>query len=113
MSDRILITIQPGNMPDGSYNPKLPLPYPFHVDAATGEIDRQDFWKGDPFSVVGFQKDADVQTVDLLWDAATDDPDQIVGMFPVLVDASGEEGVIYTDTRPITGVTSQQIPQED
>lgn len=106
-----LITIQPGNIPDvpytpgGSYDPKLPLPYPFHVDVATGEIGRQEFWKGDPFSVVGFQKDAKVQTVNLFWDAAAADPDQIVGMFPVLIDTSqGEEGVIYTDTRPIISV---------
>jgi hypothetical protein len=106
MEDRVIITIQPGNTLDGTYDPLKSLPKPFHVDAATGEIGRQEFWQGDPFSVIGFQKDVDVQTIDLYWDAAAADPDQIVGMFPVLIDTSKGEGIPYTFTLPITRVTS-------
>lgn len=94
-----LITIQPGNTTTGEYDVHKPLPYPYHVDAATGDVDRQDFFKGTPAAVIGFQDDADVQVVDLLWKDAAADPDRIVGKFPVLVDSNGN---IYSLTVPIT-----------
>lgn len=106
MSERTLITIQPSNSPDGSYNVHEPWPYPYHVDAATGEVDRQDFWKGAPFKVLGFQLDADRQQIDLNWKDAVDHPELIEGRFAVMLDTSEGEGVIYNLTCPIHSVAS-------
>lgn len=113
MNDRTLITIRPGNAPDGTYNVHEPLPYPFHVDAATGEVGRQDFWKGQPFRVLGFQTDAEAQTVDLRWEEAAADPERIKGMFAVLLDTSGDESTIYHLTCPITDVTVTEKSETD
>lgn len=112
MSERTVITIQPANSADGTYDVHEPLPYPYHVDAATGDVGRQDFWKGAPFRVLGFQKDVDVQQVDLRWEDAAADPDQIVGMFAVMLDTSEEEPHMYNLTRPISSVTCTKVDAE-
>lgn len=112
MNERTLISIQPGNTSDGTYDVHQPLPYPFHVDAATGEVDRQDFWKGQPFRVIGFQVEADRQEVDLLWEDAAAAPDRIVGMFPILLDTSGGEGTVYNLVCPITSVSTNTVTYE-
>lgn len=112
MSERTVITIQPANSADGTYDVHEPLPYPYHVDAATGDVGRQDFWKGVPFRVLGFQKDVDVQQVDLWWEEAAADPDQIVGMFAVMLDTSEEEPHMYNLTRPISSVTCTKVDAE-
>lgn len=109
---KTVITIQPGNSPDGTYDVHQPMPYPYHVDAATGDIEHQDLWKGNPSRVVGFQKEATVQSIDLLWKDAAADPDQIVGMFPVLSDTSGKRDKMYNLTDPITDVSVQEIESE-
>ena len=54
------ITIQPTNMEDGT------SPYPYHV-GMDGLIQRQDFWKGRPFRLIGFAKDKKVNEVNLLF----------------------------------------------
>ena len=95
------ITIQPANTPSGEYNVNLPLPYPYHVDAATGDVGRQEFWKGEPAAVLGFQNDPDVQIIDLLWADAAKHPEDIVGKYVVTANA---DGGIYNETRPITSV---------
>lgn len=77
-------------------------PYPFHVDAATGDVQQQEFWQGDPAAVLGFQDQVDVQRVDLLWQDAAADPDSIVGKYPVMVRAGGG---LYTYTVPVESVT--------
>lgn len=104
------ITIQPGNTSDGTYDVRQPLPYPYHVNAETGDVGRQDFWKGDPARVLGFQRTADRQRIDLLWEDAAKDPQQIVGMYPVLLDTSPgretDEGQMYNLTVPITDVAT-------
>jgi hypothetical protein len=112
MSERTVITIQPANSADGTYDVHEPLPYPFHVDAVTGDVGRQDFWKGAPFRVLGFQKDAAVQQVDLWWEQAAADPDQIVGMFAVMLDTSEGEPHMYNLTHPIASVASTKVDAE-
>lgn len=67
------------------------LPYPFHV-AESGDIDRQDFWRGSPLEVLGFANRLDVQRVDLWWDDALGDPQQAVGKYIVTQDADGTIG---------------------
>jgi hypothetical protein len=64
------------------------LPYPFFVDE-TGAVGRQDFWNGIVKMVIGFQKDLAVDTVDLGWNEAYEDPSSAVGMFVVTSDHSG------------------------
>lgn len=104
MNQPTTITIQPGNTPDGTYDVHQPMPYPYHVDVATGEIGRQEFWRGAPFKVIGFQSDAAVQKVDLFWERAVENPEQIKGMYAVLLDTSESEPTIYNLTCPITDV---------
>jgi hypothetical protein len=106
MNDPILITIQPSNAPDGTYNVHEPWPYPFHVDSATGNVTRQDFWKGAPAQVLGFQVDRERQEVDLLWEDAAEHPELIEGMFAVLLDTSEGEPTIYNTVCPIASVSS-------
>lgn len=61
------------------------LPYPYHIDI-DGKVLDQHFWQGDPYSVVGFQRQADVQMIDLWWDAVVKDPQSAVGMYPVFTE---------------------------
>lgn len=87
-----IITLQPAPvvdhvLEDGTELTRLP--YPFHVDAKTGDILRQDFWRGDPLRVVGFQRDADIQRVDVWWEAVAAKPELAIGLFPVTVDRKG------------------------
>lgn len=97
-----IITIHRGNTPSGEYDVHKPLPYPYHVEAETGDVGRQEFWHGTPLRVLGFQQDADIQIVDLSWREAAAVPDRIVGMFPVLLHKSGG---IYNETCPITKIS--------
>lgn len=71
------------------------LPYPFYVDE-DGKVDQQDFWKGDPARVIGFQRDLAVQHIDLWWKDAAQDPQKTVGMYLVTSDAQGEWGTHQT-----------------
>lgn len=64
------------------------LPYPFHVNVH-GEIQRQDFWKGNPERVIGFVSDLYRQEVDLDWDEVFRDPQRAVGQYVITQDKSG------------------------
>lgn len=89
---RTIITLQPSSFTDqitSDGTELTKLPYPFHVEAATGDIQRQDFWRGDPFRVIGFQNDPHVQHVDLWWDDVAKDPQSAVGKYPVTVKQGG------------------------
>ena len=77
------------------------LPYPYHVFVADGVVGRQDFWKGNPASVVGFAKRAGRCAVDLTFTAWKNEPSKAVGMFCVFADASGD---FTADVRPIASV---------
>lgn len=101
------ITIQTGNTQSGEYDVLQPLPYPFHCDAATGRVGRQDFWQGEVYGIVGFKQHLDVQRVDLFWVAAAQQPERMHGLFPVLVDADGN---LSTWTTPVTHVA---VTEED
>lgn len=108
-----IITIQPEAFTDnvwvdkdGSIAEGKKLPYPFHVNE-DGTVAQQDFWQGDPTGVVGFQRDAEVQQVDLWWRDAVKQPDLIVGMFPVMTQ---EGGPLYTYTIAIESVQVHEVP---
>lgn len=88
------ITIQPKTGDD------LTRPYPFHI-LPDGKVDRQDFWKGTPVALIGFQNASDVQHVDVTVTEFLADPDVAVGKYPVFADAD-ESWWNYAD--PITEI---------
>ena len=60
------IILQPGQPGEGmNYNVHKPLPYPFHVDADTGDVRPGPQTGNEEWRLVGFQPDADTQRVDL------------------------------------------------
>lgn len=68
------------------------LPYPFFVDEK-GNVGRQDFWRGRPRAVVGFQKDLARHRVDIFWKQVVENPDLAVGKYIVTVDDGGQMSV--------------------
>lgn len=88
-----IITIQPQTLPD------LTRPYPFHIDADTGDVQRQDFWKGDPERLLGFQDSAEVQRVTLHRKEWSQNPQSAIGKYPVFITATGD---LYNMNLPIT-----------
>lgn len=95
----LTVTLQPANLPSGEYDVNQPLPYPYHVEVATGMVQRQEFWKGDPFILIGFQDDADDQTIDLTWKSFSEGKGNPIGKFPVFIT---KDGGMYNMTTPIT-----------
>lgn len=104
-----IITLQPSSVvdritEDGTELTRLP--YPYHV-TEDGDVLGQDFWRGEPEAVIGFQRDAAVQKVDLWWDEAVADPQRAVGMYPVL----REHGNLSTLLIAIASVTANDVPE--
>jgi len=91
---RTIQPCQPDKNP-GEYDVMQPVPYPYHIDA-DGCVLQQDFWRGEPASLIGFQKNRDRQTVDLFFHDWTDQ--DVTGMHPVFVDADGS---MWTDLRKV------------
>ena len=85
-----LVTIHRHPMPD------FTQPHPVTVALPSGDVQDQDFWRGDPFRLVGFQDDLAVQRVNLHLDGFADNPQNAVGKYPVYVDKDGGMGVYET-----------------
>lgn len=103
MADQI-IRIQPSEFTDqvsADGHQQTKLPYPFYVNASDGTVNLQEFWKGDPFRVVGFQRDLARQEIDLRWDDAVKDPQQAIGMYLVTADSKGAFGVHTTAVQSV------------
>lgn len=106
----VSITIQPGQPGEGmGYNVHLPLPYPFHIDADTGDcrrgrgtVDLGEAPAGRPWRLLGFQVTLEQQTLDVIREEFVDDPELAVGKYPVFLDA---DGGFFNLTVPITHVT--------
>lgn len=95
------ISIQPGQPGmEQQYDPMLPLPYPFHVDADTGMIERQDFWRGEPAQLLGFQEGT-VQRIVLYRHEWAKDPDSAIGLRPVF---ANDDGTMWSHVGQITSV---------
>jgi hypothetical protein len=88
------ILIQPAPRIDHITDDGTPLtqkPYPILVDQ-DGNVDHQDFWQGKVLRIIGFQRSYDVQQIDLWWRDAFQDPQKMIGMYPVSTDADGGMG---------------------
>lgn len=97
-------TIQPAQTSsvDAPFDPMLRQPYPFHI-GEDGAVQRQDFWRGEPSHLIGFQRDRNVQHVDLTtaeW--FQQGKDVAVGMWPVFTDAGGG---MWNLVQPVASVT--------
>lgn len=103
------VSIQVANTEDGSYDVHLPLPYPYHIDD-DGNVGRQDFWRGEPKSLIGFQAERDRHEVDLFFHDFWDDPEKAVGMFPVFVDAGG---TFWNHLWPVTSVSVRGVSDDN
>lgn len=88
------VTIQPKQTGDV-------LPKPYHV-SQDGSIGRQEFWKGNPAQLAGFQRRVNVHEVDLLHEDFWLDPQSAVGMYPVFICADGS---MFNLTNPIATVS--------
>lgn len=92
--------------PQGDIVEGKKTPYPFHVRASDGHVEDQDFWRGNPSKVVGFQIRKDVQRVDFWFVDIAETPDLMVGKYPVMV---GPEG-LYTYMTAIKSVEVIEVP---
>lgn len=88
------IAIQPAGQPD------LSMPYPYYI-LNNGDVDRQNFWKGKPTRLLGFQDKADVQTVDLRLADFLRAPHLAYDRYPVFL---YNDGGIYVHTIAISNV---------
>lgn len=94
-------TIQPSMRPD------FRLPYPFFV-RENGLVDRQDFWRGKVYRVIGFQASLDKMTVDLFWSEAAKDPEKATGMYVVLADDKNDWS---TETSPVQPLAFEELEE--
>lgn len=89
-----LITLQPSPRVDGlneNGTERTQLPYPIHA-TEDGTVLRQDFWQGNPASVVGVVADLHRQEIDHTWEEVWADPQLAVGKYVVTADTAGRFG---------------------
>lgn len=108
MTTRRVLTVQPSSfidnlwsMPSGEVVEGTRLPYPLHV-LEDGLVLRQDFWKGDPWRVIGFAARVDVHRIDLTWEAAWAEPERAIGMYLVTAAKGGGMGTWQLAVQSVT-----------
>jgi hypothetical protein len=84
-------------------------PYPYHVDAATGRIQRQDFWQGRVFRVIGFVVDPGRMEIDLWWPDVATHPQRAVGMYVVVADDNGRWSTNVAAIMTVTSVPDRGL----
>lgn len=75
----------------------LKVPYPFFIDEK-GLVGRQDFWKGSPYQLVGFNDIPFAGNIKLTFDKFKQNIDKAIGMYPVF---RNKDGTIETHTNII------------
>lgn len=101
------LSIHPGQPGEGmNYNVNKPLPYPYHVDADTGDVKPGPQTNNESWRLLGFQPDADTQHVEVWREDWLNEPNTAVGLVPVFVDADG--GMFSLDV-PVTRVTDHRV----
>lgn len=95
------ITIQPRELED------MTLPYPFHIDEK-GNVGRQDFWKGKPLKLIGFNgnpnPEVDKKTINVSMFLKS--PKKAIGLYPIFENKNGDWNT-YKD--PIESVHINKI----
>lgn len=80
-----VIRIQPAERSD------MKLPYPFFIES-DGSVQRQDFWKGKPLKLIGFDinpSDHGMSGKSIDLSDFIVDPQRAVGMYPIFEHADG------------------------
>lgn len=80
------------------------LPYPFHISEG-GHVGRQDFWRGDPFRLVGFVDDPDSYEVTVYARDFVANPDSALGKHPVF---EARDGRFSTYSGEVASATSHE-----
>lgn len=98
------LTIQP----NGSRNPMIRLPYPWHIDES-GKVLCQDFWKGDPERLIGFAQPDNVYEIKVcLKEVFTKGAHVINNLLPVFSTSAGD----WATFASVTGYTYTIKTQE-
>lgn len=90
------IKLQPDYDHDGAGH----IPYPYWINPETGNVERQDVWKGEPAKLLGFAAPDDHFDVALSWHEWIENPSRGTGLLPVFMKA---DGGIYTLDHPTRG----------
>lgn len=76
-------------------------PYPYHIDKR-GNVERQDFWKGNPKSLIGFCYRPKAGEINLDLKDFLADPLKAVNLFPVFEKADGSWYTLKTIIESVT-----------
>jgi len=93
-----MYTLQPKQRPDGK------LPYPYFIDES-GMVGRQDFWKGEPLELIGFDINPtdhgmSGQSIDLK--EFLKNPQIAVGMYPIFKDKNDNWHTYEDEIKSVT-----------
>ncbi len=64
-------------------------PYPYHIKP-NGLVERQDFWKGNPYRLLGFSLRPVAGSIDITRKEFFEKPESILSMFPVFASKDKE-----------------------
>jgi hypothetical protein len=112
----LVTTIQCASSIDAITDDGEPLyqkPYPYHI-SPDGAVLQQGFWQGKIHQLVGFQRNIEVQRVDMFWStiAATGPTEQMLlvrGMYPVFKNKDGE---MFTLITPVDTIEHREFTDE-
>ncbi|MGP4995498.1 hypothetical protein [Glutamicibacter ardleyensis] len=95
------IKLQPDYNHDGSGT----IPIPYWIDPNTGNVGRQDFWRGNPNQLLGFTSDVNHFEIVVAWHEWVTDPERGTGLLPVFMKRGGG---IYTLDHPTRAPEQQE-----
>lgn len=95
------MTVKTATIQPGQTSPMGALPYPLHIDLATGDVQHQSFWNGQISRVIGFQPDVNTQSIALWFEDFAANPEAAVGLVAVVV---GDKGGLSSIGGPIKSV---------
>ena len=81
-------------------HPDLTQPYPFFIEA-DGLVGRQEFWKGTPLKLLGFNNTTQEGEISLPFEEFTKNINAAIGKYPVFRD---KDGTISTHINPVENV---------
>lgn len=91
----IIIEIQPKELSNGT------LPYPYFINKNDGKIGRQDYWKGNPYRLIGFNDEPKAGDISLSFSQFKENPKLAINKYPVF---SSKDDEWVTHTNPIESI---------